>query len=345
MSQSEQKSELVTFGYIRESCDELYIPTPLTKMIQNFYDLYIHNHFVNKKFHQFLNSKINQSIDGKSITIKGCTFKSSFNPNGWSKNTQNQCGYFLELINLPQDIEYISCYIEFLFYSYSPSQNIQIIFTQRFNQSGDEIGWPLNTLLLSQIIQNRYKYDQHLIFDYFIDIKHIKYKSTHQHGQNQKMSHRSKSESNNHKNCDKSDFLGDFKMSKYSNYNWKWTINQMAQNLVADKNWILLISKSITNKVQIGVQILSFPLGISSMIIKIDLEMKYNNINGIKRSQITNFGVNNTVFDISTTIAMSDIKHGIDINVRFTILTIFDDDMNRVCQESEWMKLYGITIN
>eukprot|EP01084_Bolivina_argentea_P082219 148873_1 len=81
MSTQQQKSELLTFGYVSRAYNGI-IPFQLMKLMQLFYDDWIYWILKDKKLTQFTNAKLNEMICAKSFRIKGIEFEIISHPNG-----------------------------------------------------------------------------------------------------------------------------------------------------------------------------------------------------------------------------------------------------------------------
>mmetsp|Transcript_38112 Transcript_38112/g.61019 ORF Transcript_38112/g.61019 Transcript_38112/m.61019 type:complete len:322 (+) Transcript_38112:42-1007(+) len=317
MSHSEQKAELVTAGYVHQH-SPISIPLALTGVIQVYYDPYQHIHFVNARLNAFLQCQNNQDIDGKCMAMHGCHFKASFNPNGWDRESQGYVGYFIELTYMPPTVQYIFVSIELLF----PATNAKCMFSRRFEQL-DECGWPAQTLPLETC--QRFG---HLVFDYKLDVKHIKYKCSAQQAH----------------------LIGDFAMKKLTNYQYLVAPHVFAtymedgriapnMHVSMDQNWLFSMQIGAQNEVLLAVQILDLPLGVNEMVIA--MRIKGSGASTIDMSACARFGVCNTLFDVDTGLLIQDIaqnSESILFDITLDVKAVYDDSMQCVAPQ-QWNEL------
>ena len=315
-SSPKKKAELLTSRYVRDNSLKL-IPMDITYMIQLFYDQYFYWKLQKDEMTQFHKAKFKDIIHSPStFTIQGIEFECTLAPNGWREASEGYVEMFIEIKNMPSNIDY------FLFYG-----EIGCDFTltnrkfvRRFKSARNVSGARMGKLI-------DFQDTQHIEFYCMVDIFAVKYKKT----------------------MHKLDYKLPLRLIKHIEYEWKIddklqlerikNLQIMNHGLYSDKfggdNWCIALhpkgfSRFNKGDFEIRLFLLRWSLGIVGMTVRYIIEMEYasgriygGNVQGSRLKY--NDGKNTIVIKPKMKITCGDV----DVD------ELFEEEWIKVCVEIE----------
>ena len=308
-----QKTRPLVHGYVRKSYKTL-IPSALIELIILFYDLVFHWKLKNDELQKIHD---HDELVSPSIQIDGVTFSFSL-----ESSSQNEVYYAVKYEHLPDDIEYIGVYAEYL----CIETRRKVVAMGRLDLKQNEAWTTVHNL-------SEFEQVDGLCIDCFLEIKYIKYK-----------------QSINKPNYN---ILAPF-MANGSIYTWNIkgiklekfrnldeSTAQIESPSFDNNQWSVTLVRSgndVCDWLEMCVDVLLLPIGISGM--DLNLNVAHKTTDGFEELIVDDRPEGNSVG--STSLMFDDVmdEDVINIDLQIQIRRCYDENEN-IIDKSKWNE-YGI---
>eukprot|EP01084_Bolivina_argentea_P185493 319877_1 len=319
-----QIAEFVAFGYVRVNYKR-NVPTPLPHIIKLFYGTF--RHWIFNNINDFLRA---DELKSEPFEINKIPFTLSLFPRGdgvWAidRGTVKWC---LNVETFPDDVEYCGVYVEI---SHPQTKNTFSEFL-RVDKTYYTTATSINHLHLSTCAFYAQR-DGYVQFDYFVDVKYIKYNS----------------KKNNYRKLETNQMI-----NTHIEYQWEictesisdirhWD-NEWTEPFGKDEEWVLHLEilDDDYNSLYWSAQLLKIPLEIKLFTVQIKIT---NNINDDKVEDIFDAELDSSqLIDIGLTVSDLLNIEELCLNVEMNIVKVYHDSGVQIAN-SDWHKYGVISLN